>query len=164
MIISLVLNQILFLLRKESLILLNIFLSKLELLHLGVLKKLITIVLHGIIFFFLYLIIILFFSVTGARILNDTRDLREEDVGILADLYEIKKIGDEYFTYVTSSKSSAVTIVLRGPSKDIINEVERNINDAVNCVRNVLFNSKVVPGAGAIEMALSRVSFKWIFI
>lgn len=94
--------------------------------------------------------------VTGARILNDTRDLREEDVGILADLYEIKKIGDEYFTYVTSSKSSAVTIVLRGPSKDIINEVERNINDAVNCVRNVLFNSKVVPGAGAIEMALSR--------
>lgn len=74
-------------------------------------------------------------------------------------MYEVKKIGDEYFTYVTSSKTSAVTVVLRGPSKDIINEVERNIQDAVNCVRNILLNPKVVPGAGALEMALSRVCF-----
>ena len=51
----------------------------------------------------------------------------------------------------------SVTVVLRGPSKDIINEVERNIQDAVNCVRNVLMNPRVVPGAGAIEMALSHV-------
>lgn len=49
--------------------------------------------------------------------------------------------------------------MLRGPSKDIINEVDRNIQDAVNCVRNVLLNPKVVPGAGALEMALARVIF-----
>lgn len=100
------------------------------------------------------------FSVTGARIVNDVSDLREEDIGTLAELYEIKKIGDEYFTYVTSSKTTAVTVVLRGPSKDIINEVERNINDAVNCVRNILLNPKIVPGCGALEMALAHVSFK----
>uniref|UniRef100_A0A915D1H0 T-complex protein 1 subunit gamma n=1 Tax=Ditylenchus dipsaci TaxID=166011 RepID=A0A915D1H0_9BILA len=76
--------------------------------------------------------------VTGAHIVNDTTDLREEDVGTLADLYEIKKIGDEYFT------------------KDIINEVDRNIQDAVNCVRNVLLNPKIVPGAGSLEMALAH--------
>ncbi|KAI1728601.1 TCP-1/cpn60 chaperonin family domain-containing protein [Ditylenchus destructor] len=94
--------------------------------------------------------------VTGARIVNDTQDLREEDVGTLADLYEIKKIGDEYFAYITSSQTTAVTVCLRGPSKDIINEVERNIQDAVNCVRNVLLNPRIVPGAGSLEMALAH--------
>jgi T-complex protein 1 subunit gamma len=38
----------------------------------------------------------LFLRVSGARIVNDTSDLREEDVGTQADLFEIKKIGDEY--------------------------------------------------------------------
>lgn len=85
--------------------------------------------------------------------------MREEDIGTLTDLYEIKKIGDEYFTYVTSSKTTAVTVMLRGPSKDIINEVERNINDALSCVRNILFNPKIVPGCGALEMALAHVNF-----
>ncbi|KAE9550665.1 hypothetical protein FO519_006126 [Halicephalobus sp. NKZ332] len=93
--------------------------------------------------------------VTGATICHDTKDLTEEDVGTLADLYEIVKIGDEYFTFITSEKSTATTILLRGPSKDVINEVERNLQDAVNCVRNVLLNPRVVPGGGAIEMALA---------
>lgn len=96
--------------------------------------------------------------------MNDTQDLREEDVGTLADLYEIKKIGDEYFAYITSSQTTAVTVCLRGPSKDIINEVERNIQDAVNCVRNVLLNPRIVPGAGSLEMALAHVStYRFIF-
>jgi|UniRef100_A0AC35G627 T-complex protein 1 subunit gamma len=94
--------------------------------------------------------------VCGATICHDTKDLTEEDVGTKADLYEITKIGDEYFTFITSEESTAVTIVLRGPSKDIINEVERNLQDAVNCVRNVLLNPRVVPGGGAIEMALAN--------
>ncbi|VDK78892.1 unnamed protein product [Litomosoides sigmodontis] len=94
--------------------------------------------------------------VTGATIVNDTQDLREEDVGTNADLFEIRKIGDEYYTYVTSEKSTAVTVVLRGPSKDIINEVERNLQDALNVVRNVMVNPRLVPGGGAIEMALAQ--------
>jgi len=94
--------------------------------------------------------------VTGARIVSDTTDLREEDVGTQAGLFEIKKIGDEYFTFITSATSTSVTVLLRGPSKDIMNEVERNIQDAVNCVRNVVLQPRVVPGAGALEMALSH--------
>ncbi|KAL3994189.1 T-complex protein 1 gamma subunit [Acanthocheilonema viteae] len=94
--------------------------------------------------------------VTGATIVNDTQDLREEDVGTNADLFEIKKIADEYYTYVTSEKATAVTVVLRGPSKDIINEIERNLQDALNVVRNVMVNPRLVPGGGAIEMALAQ--------
>lgn len=83
--------------------------------------------------------------------------MHEDDVGTQADLFEVKKIGDEYFAYLTSEKSTAVTVVLRGPSKDIINEADRNIQDALGCVRNVLLNPRVVPGGGALEMALSHV-------
>lgn len=95
---------------------------------------------------------------SGARIINDLADLREDDVGTQADLFEINKIGEEYFASITSEKTTAVTVILRGPSKDIINEVERNIQDALNCVRNIFLNPRIVPGAGALEMALAHVS------
>lgn len=94
--------------------------------------------------------------VCGGRVVHDTCDLKEEDVGTKADLFEITKIADEYYTYVTSAETTAVTICLRGPSKDIINEVERNLQDAVHVVRNVLLNPKLVPGGGALEMALAQ--------
>lgn len=58
-----------------------------------------------------------YFRVTGATIVNDTQDLKEEDVGTKADLFEVSKIGDEYYVYVTSKETTAVTLVLRGPSK-----------------------------------------------
>uniref|UniRef100_A0A0N5C3Z7 T-complex protein 1 subunit gamma n=1 Tax=Strongyloides papillosus TaxID=174720 RepID=A0A0N5C3Z7_STREA len=94
---------------------------------------------------------------TGAVIAHDTKDLGEENVGTLCELFEIKKIGDEYFSYITSSKATVSTILLRGPSKDIINEVERNLHDAIYVVRNLLLNPKIVPGGGAYEMALGSV-------
>ncbi|RCN46866.1 T-complex protein 1, gamma subunit [Ancylostoma caninum] len=94
--------------------------------------------------------------VCGARIVNDTTDLRESDVGTDADLFEITKIADEYYTYVTSSKTTACTICLRGPSKDVINEVERNLQDSLHVVRNIMLNPRLVPGGGALEMALAQ--------
>lgn len=90
--------------------------------------------------------------------MNDTNDLREEDVGTQAELFEISKIGDEYYAYVTSEKTTAVTVILRGPSKDVINEVERNLQDALNVVRNVMQEARLMPGGGAAEMALAQVN------
>lgn len=38
-----------------------------------------------------------------------------------AGLFEVKKIGDEYFTFVTECKDpKACTILLRGASKEIL--------------------------------------------
>ena len=60
----------------------------------------------------------------GATIANRTDELQESDVGTRCGLFEIKKIGDEYFTFLTHCKDpKACTIVLRGASKDILNEV-----------------------------------------
>jgi len=39
-------------------------------------------------------------------------DLRESDVGTQADLFEVTKIGDEYFTWVTSSKTTAGNAII----------------------------------------------------
>src|ERR1700754_442611 len=93
---------------------------------------------------------------TGATIVNDVRSLQVSDVGTKCGLFEISKIGDEYFTFLTKCKDPhACTILLRGPSKDILNEIERNLHDAMGVARNVFFEPSVAPGGGATEMAVS---------
>lgn len=93
---------------------------------------------------------------TGATIVNRVDDLQESDVGTKCGLFEIEKIGDEYFTFLTKCKSpKACTILLRGPSKDILNEIERNLQDAMSVARNVMFHPRLSPGGGATEMAVS---------
>lgn len=94
----------------------------------------------------------------GATIVNRTEELKEGDVGTAAGLFEIKKFGDEYYCFVTECKNpKACTILLRGASKDILNEVERNLQDAMNVTRNVMLDPRLVPGGGAAEMALAHV-------
>ncbi|KAI0011747.1 T-complex protein 1 [Xylariaceae sp. FL0662B] len=93
---------------------------------------------------------------TGATIVNRVDDLKESDIGTKCGLFEIEKIGDEYFTFLTKCKSpKACTILLRGPSKDILNEIERNLQDAMGVARNVMFHPRLSPGGGATEMAVS---------
>lgn len=50
----------------------------------------------------------------------------------------------------------ACSIVLRGASKDVLNEVERNLHDAIGVARNVCLDPRLVPGGGVVEMAVSR--------
>ena len=93
----------------------------------------------------------------GATIVNRFDEIRDSDIGTECGLFEIKKIGDEYFTFITECKDpKACTVVLRGASKDILNEVERNLNDALQVARNIMMNPKVVYGGGATEMALAK--------
>ncbi|KAL2722442.1 T-complex protein 1 subunit gamma [Vespula squamosa] len=94
----------------------------------------------------------------GATVVNRTEELREEDVGTKAGLMEIKKVGDEYFCFIADCKDpKACTIILRGASKDVLNETERNLQDALHVARNLLLEPKLVPGGGAVEMAVSRL-------
>ncbi|ORX92684.1 T-complex protein 1 [Basidiobolus meristosporus CBS 931.73] len=93
---------------------------------------------------------------TGATIVNRVDDLKDSDVGTQCGLFSIEKIGDEYFTFMTKCQNpKACTILLRGPSKDVLNEIERNLQDAMCVARNVYFNPNLAPGGGATEMAIS---------
>ncbi|OCF40104.1 T-complex protein 1 subunit gamma [Kwoniella heveanensis CBS 569] len=92
----------------------------------------------------------------GATIVNRVEDLRDSDVGTQCGLFHIEKLGDEYFTFLDECKNpKACTILLRGPSKDILNEIDRNLADAMSVARNVVFNPILAPGGGATEMAIS---------
>lgn len=96
--------------------------------------------------------------VCGATIANRTDELREEDVGTKAGLFEIKKIGEEYYCFITECEDpKACTILLRGASKDVLQEVERNLQDAMCVARNVLLEPRLVPGGGAVEMAVGHL-------
>lgn len=92
----------------------------------------------------------------GATICHRTSEIKESDIGTGAGLFEVRKIGDEYFAFIEDCKDpKACSILLRGPSKDILNEIERNLQDALHVVKNIFVDPRVVPGGGAIEMALS---------
>jgi len=95
---------------------------------------------------------------TGAKIVNQTDELREEDVGTGCGLFEVKKFGDEYFSFIVECKNpKACTILLRGASKDVLGEIERNLQDAMHVTRNILLEPAVVPGGGAVEMAVGKL-------
>ncbi|CAI7828880.1 unnamed protein product [Closterium sp. NIES-53] len=64
----------------------------------------------------------------GATIVNRVEELQESDVGTGAGLFEVRKIGDEFFAFLVECKEpKACTVLLRGASKDILNEMERNL-------------------------------------
>merc|ERR1719278_1145136 len=95
---------------------------------------------------------------TGATIVNRTEEISESDIGTSAGLFEVRKIGDEYFTFIENCKDpKACTILLRGASKDILNEVERNLQDALHVARNIHLNPQLVYGGGAVEMEVSHL-------
>lgn len=50
----------------------------------------------------------------------------------------------------------ACTVLLRGASKDVLREVERNFEDALCVARNVMLEPRLVPGGGASEMSIAH--------
>jgi T-complex protein 1 subunit gamma len=94
--------------------------------------------------------------VTGAHICNRTEELTESMVGTRCGLFQIKNIGDEQFAFlVECTDAKACTVVLRGASRDVLNEMERNLQDAFCVARNIILEPKLLPGGGATEMELS---------
>ncbi|KAF3333643.1 T-complex protein 1 subunit gamma [Carex littledalei] len=92
----------------------------------------------------------------GATIVNRPEELQESDIGTRAGLFEVKKFGDEFFAFIVDCKDpKACTVLLRGASKDLLNEVERNLQDAMAVARNILKNPKLLPGGGATELTVS---------
>ena len=64
----------------------------------------------------------------GAVVVNRPDELQESDVGTRAGIFEVKKIGDEFFAFIDEcTDPKACTVLLRGASKDLLNEVERNL-------------------------------------
>ena len=98
---------------------------------------------------------------TGGNVVSNLHDLSKDDLGF-AGAVEEKKIGDEEFTYIMDCKNpKAVTILVRGGTEHVTNEIERAITDAVGDVSAALKDGKVVAGAGAPEVELAMAMRKY---
>ena len=62
---------------------------------------------------------------TGATIVSRTDEILESDIGLNCGLFEMRKLSNDWFCYLTNCKDpKPCTIVLRGGSKDVLNEIE----------------------------------------
>ncbi len=93
---------------------------------------------------------------TGARVATNLDDLNSEDLGIAGQVYE-KKIFDEILLFVEDCiDPKAVSIILRGSTKHVAEEVERAVDDAIGVVAATLEDGQVVAGGGAPEIAIAK--------
>jgi archaeal chaperonin len=93
---------------------------------------------------------------TGANIVSKVSELSKEDVGS-AGLVEERKIGDDSLTFVTGcKKAKAVSILMRGGTEHVLDEIERSLDDALNVVAVAVEDGRIVVGGGAAasEIAL----------
>ena len=67
---------------------------------------------------------------TGANIINKLDELTPEDLG-KADLVEVKKVQGEDMTFITGMNAvKSVSILIRGGTQHVIDEIERSLIDA----------------------------------
>ncbi len=86
---------------------------------------------------------------TGAKIVVNVKEISEKDLGY-AELVEERRVGEDKMVFVEGCKDPrAVSILIRGGEKQVIDEAERNLHDALSVVRNVIEDEKIVVGAGA---------------
>ena len=93
---------------------------------------------------------------TGGRVVTNLDDLTSKELGH-ADLVEERKIGGDDMTFITGCKKArAVTVLLRGGTEHVVDEVERTIHDALRVVSAAVEDGKAIPGGGAVDIELSQ--------
>jgi len=93
---------------------------------------------------------------TGGKIVSNLEDLSEKDLGY-ADLVEERKVGGEAMTFIEGCKNpKAVTILVRGSTEHVVDEVDRSIEDAIGAVASAIEVGRIVPGAGAPEAEVAK--------
>ena len=92
---------------------------------------------------------------TGARIVSDLKDLTKEDLG-RAGAVEARRFGEDELTFVTGAAGArSVSILIRGGTEHVADEVERTLQDSLGVVRSAIEDGKVLPGAGAPEVEVA---------
>src|SRR3989442_1003568 len=92
---------------------------------------------------------------TGGKLVVDLNDMSTKDLGH-ADLVEERKIGEDEMTFVTGcKKAKAVSILIRGGTEHVVDEVERIMHDALRVVGVAIEDGKALPGGGAADIELS---------
>lgn len=93
---------------------------------------------------------------TGASIVTNLDDLTKKDLGYAGTVEEVK-IGDDEMIYVKDCRDpKSVTILVRGSTEHIVDEVERAIEDCLGVVPAAIRDKKIVGGGGSPEIEVSK--------
>ncbi len=92
---------------------------------------------------------------TGANVVGNLDSLTSKDLGHAGNIEE-RKIGDDKMTFVIDCKNpKAVSILIRGTTEHVVDELERGLHDALSVVSVALEDGKMTPGGGAMATAIS---------
>ncbi|MEK0320566.1 MAG: thermosome subunit beta [Nitrosopumilus sp.] len=98
---------------------------------------------------------------TGGRVINKLDDLSEEDLGY-ADLAQQRKVESDKWVFIEGCKHpQSVTLLIRGGSQRVIDEVDRSIHDALMVVKDVIEKPEIVAGGGAPESFAASQLKEW---
>ena len=92
---------------------------------------------------------------TGAKIVSNIKDLTAEDLGEAGVVSEEKVAGDSMIFVKECKDPKAVTILVRGTTEHVVDEVARAIDDAIGVVACTIEDGKIVAGGGATEVELA---------
>jgi thermosome len=94
-------------------------------------------------------------KVTGAEIITILDNLTTADIGYAVNVEE-KKIGDDKMTFITGYESpKVVSLLIRGGTEHVVDELERGLFDALSVVKVALEDGKITPGGGAAAIAVA---------
>lgn len=93
---------------------------------------------------------------TGASVLSELDEIKPNDLGYAGKVEE-RKIGDDKMVFITDCKEAkAVSILVRGGTEHVVDEIERGLHDALSVIAVSLEDGKMTTGGGsaAIEIAV----------
>jgi thermosome len=91
-------------------------------------------------------------EVLGANIVSDLDTASSDDLGT----GDISRDEDAELHYVEGENSHGVTLLLRGSTDHVVDELERGVNDALDVVAATVSDGRVLGGGGAVEVELAR--------
>ncbi|MFB6253640.1 MAG: thermosome subunit alpha [Halobacteriaceae archaeon] len=92
---------------------------------------------------------------TGGRITSNVKDLTEDDLGFAGSVAQREIGGDEQIFVEDVEDANSVTLIIRGGTEHVVDEVERAVEDSLGVVEVTLEEGKVLPGGGAPETSLA---------
>ena len=93
---------------------------------------------------------------TGGKIVTSLKELTAEDLGFAGTVRE-DKVGDDEMIFIEKCQNpKAMTILVRGGTEHVVEEIKRAVTDGIGDIAATLRNGKAVGGAGAPEMKLAR--------
>ena len=98
---------------------------------------------------------------TGGRITTNLEDISANDLGY-AELVQQKKVESDKWVFIEGCKNPrSVTVLIRGGSQRVVDEVDRSMHDALMVVKDVVEKPAIVAGGGSPEAYLAAELNDW---